>query len=76
MQKKPKNGTTYLVIIGFVVILVKFIISSQILFDYLGDSSTTQEIVDSALHAYTFSVLDALFQGSVLIGLGLIYNRM
>ena len=76
MQKKPKNGTTYLMIIGFVVILVKIIISSQILFDYLGDSSTSQEIFDLALQSYTYSVLDALFQGSVLFGLGLIYNRM
>ncbi len=74
--RQPKKGTTYLVTIGFVLILVKFIISTQLLFNYLGDSSTSQEIIDLALYTYLHSVLDALFQGSVLIGLGLIYNRM
>ena len=54
--RQPKKGTTYLVTIGFVLILVKFIISTQLLFNYLGDSSTSQEIMVLALYTYLHSV--------------------
>ena len=70
-----KKGANYLLFLGALIILLKFVIATQIFIDIL-QTDAPEEIYNLAWYTYMDSVLTGFFQGSVLIGLGLIYNRM
>ena len=73
--RQYKKGANYLILLGALIILLKFVIATQIFFD-MYDLSESKEVFDLAWYTYLNSVMEGFFQGSVLIGLGLIYNRM
>ena len=75
LSAKPKKGVTFLVTLGAFIIVYKCIIATQ-LFLQISDSNASQELIDIAWNAFMNSILDAFFQGAVIIGLGMIYHRI
>ncbi len=75
LTRQNKKGANSLLSLGVLIILLKFVIATQIFFDLYEDAAS-EEAFNLAWYAYMNSVVDGFFQGSVLIGLGLIYNRM
>tara|TARA_Y100001954_G_scaffold222364_1_gene259552 strand:+ start:425 stop:691 length:267 start_codon:yes stop_codon:yes gene_type:complete len=73
--RRNKKGANFLLVLGPSIILLKFVIATQIFFD-LFETSISEEAFNLIWYNYMNSVADGFFQGSVIIGLGLIYNRM
>ncbi|MBC28377.1 MAG: hypothetical protein CMB26_01530 [Euryarchaeota archaeon] len=73
--RRNKKAANFLLVLGPSIILLKFVIATQIFFD-LFETSISEEAFNLIWYNYMNSVADGFFQGSVIIGLGLIYNRM